>query len=45
MRDICRAFRNDRFPYPLDDRRYYNVQLMKARGPAETAKMSGVNAG
>ena len=29
VRDLCRAFRNGNFPYPLDDKRYYNVQLMK----------------
>jgi nucleoside-diphosphate-sugar epimerase len=30
VRDLCRAFRNERFPYPIEDRRYYNVRLMKA---------------
>jgi nucleoside-diphosphate-sugar epimerase len=30
VRDICRAFRTGAFPYPIDDPRYYNVQLMKA---------------
>ncbi|HEY1727851.1 MAG TPA: NAD-dependent epimerase/dehydratase family protein [Candidatus Baltobacteraceae bacterium] len=29
VRDLCRAFRNGRFPYAIDDERYYNVQLMK----------------
>ena len=29
VRDLCRAFRNGSFPYPMDDPRYYNVQLMK----------------
>jgi len=29
VRDLCRAFRNGRFPYPIEDERYYNVQLMK----------------
>lgn len=29
VRDICRAFRVGRFPYPLDDQRYSNVALMK----------------
>jgi nucleoside-diphosphate-sugar epimerase len=27
--DLCRAFRVGRFPYAIDDPRYYNVQLMK----------------
>lgn len=30
VRDVCRAFATGRFPYALDDKRYYNVQLMKA---------------
>ena len=29
VRDICVAFRTNRFPYPIDDPRYYNVQVMK----------------
>ncbi|MBV8073957.1 MAG: NAD(P)-dependent oxidoreductase [Candidatus Eremiobacteraeota bacterium] len=29
VRDLCRAFRVGRFPYALDDKRYYNVRLMK----------------
>ncbi|MBV8600847.1 MAG: SDR family oxidoreductase, partial [Candidatus Eremiobacteraeota bacterium] len=29
VRDLCRAFRAGRFPYALDDKRYYNVSLMK----------------
>ncbi|MGH7661708.1 MAG: NAD-dependent epimerase/dehydratase family protein [Vulcanimicrobiaceae bacterium] len=29
--DMCRAFRNGNFPYALDDDRYYNVRLMKAK--------------
>ena len=29
VRDVCRAFRTKRFPYPIDDTRCYNVQLMK----------------
>jgi hypothetical protein len=29
VRDICIAFRTKRFPYAIDDSRYYNVQLMK----------------
>lgn len=31
VRDLCRAFRNGSFPYPMDDARYYNVQLMKSK--------------
>jgi len=30
VRDLCRAFRAGRFPDSLDDRRYFNVKLMKA---------------
>ena len=30
VRDLCRAFRTGGFPYPIEDPRYYNVQLMKA---------------
>jgi len=29
VRDLCRAFRAGRFPNSLDDRRYFNVKLMK----------------
>ncbi|MGH7714853.1 MAG: NAD-dependent epimerase/dehydratase family protein, partial [Vulcanimicrobiaceae bacterium] len=34
VRDLCRAFRTTRFPYPIDDKRYYNVQLMKEAASA-----------
>lgn len=37
VRDMCRAFRNDKFPYPMNDERYYNVQLMKNKGAVVTA--------
>src|SRR5579872_1501048 len=34
--DLCAAFRAKRFPYGIDDPRYYNVQLMKAGMSART---------
>lgn len=30
VRDLCRGFRAGRFPNSMDDRRYFNVALMKA---------------
>ena len=30
VRDLCRAFRAGRFPNSLEDRRYFNVALMRA---------------
>lgn len=36
VRDLCRAFRNGGFPYPMDDPRYYNVQLMKNKSAVAT---------
>jgi nucleoside-diphosphate-sugar epimerase len=32
VRDICRAFAAGRFGWPVDDRRYYNVAVMKDAG-------------
>ena len=32
VRDLCKAFREDRLPNSFDDNRYYNVRTMKAIG-------------
>jgi dTDP-D-glucose 4,6-dehydratase len=32
VRDLCRAFREDKLPNSFDDDRYYNVRTMKAIG-------------
>jgi len=36
VRDLCIAFRTNRFPWPIDDPRYYNVAVMK-RASSELA--------
>lgn len=37
VRDMCYAFKSGRFPNSLEDERYYNVRLMKARGGVTAA--------